>query len=349
LKRPVVLVSIVVTGACSSAPAVSNTVAAVAADSVAWVAGTPLPSGRDHHGTFITSRGNNAWLWIVGGNDYKSVMADTWRTRINADGSIGAWEAGNALPAKRAGMGVATNERFVILSGGQDSALRKQTDVFVAAIRDDGTLGEWIPGGSLPSPRFHHASLIDGQYLYVVGGLERASSTSTVFRGRIGANGTITQWDSLQALPHSRSHQAMFVHGRYMYMVGGLDGNPAGQNTPLADVIRAPIGPDGNLGAWEEISKMPHAYGTHASSVYGNAVWLFGGVEDNARFVDVVLRAPFTADGRLGAWKQLAKGLPAARSHVHQVPIYKGRAYSASGSNRRVVTPDVQIGTFMAH
>jgi hypothetical protein len=346
--RTAAVLSLLALSACTSRPAVSNASAAVAADSVAWVAGTPLPSGRDHHGTFITTRGNNAWLWVVGGNDYRNVMADTWRARINADGSIGAWESGPGLPGKRAGMGVAANDRFVILSGGQDSSLRKMTDIFVARILDDGTLGEWVHGGNLPAPRFHHASLIDGQHLYVVGGLERAVSVPTVLRGRIEPNGTISRWDSLAALPHPRSHQAMFVYGRHMYMVGGLDGNPAGQNTPLADVVRAPILAGGGLGSWEEISKMDHAYGTHASTVYGNAVWLFGGVEDNARFVDVVLRAPIMADGRIGAWRQLARGLPAARSHVHQVPVYRGRAYSTSGSNRRVVTPDVQIGTFMA-
>ena len=92
---------------------------------------------------------------------------------------------------------------------------------------------------------------------------------------------------------------------------------------------------------------MPNAYGTHATAVHDDAVWLFGGVEDNARFVDVVLRAPFTPDGKLGAWHKLTVGLPAARSHVHQVPVFRGRAYSAAGSNRRVVTPDIQIGTFL--
>ena len=348
--RSAAVLSILILGACTSGRSTSNATTAVAtADSVAWLAGTPLPSGRDHHGTFITSRGNDAWLWVVGGNDYRNVMADTWRARINADGSLGAWQAGPGLPAKRAGMGVATNDRFVILSGGQDSALRKVTDVVVGRIKDDGTISEWIPAGALPAPRFHHASVIDGNYLYVVGGLERSTSVPTVLRGRIGADGTIAQWDSLTPLSHSRSHQAMFVHGRHIYMVGGLDGNPAGQNTPLADALRASIRPDGSLGEWEQLAKIDHAYGTHAASVYGNAVWLFGGVEDNARFVDVVLRAPLAADGTLGPWKQLAKGLPAARSHVHQVPVYHGRAYSASGSNRRVVNPDVQIGTFMAN
>lgn len=94
---------------------------------------------------------------------------------------------------------------------------------------------------------------------------------------------------------------------------------------------------------------MDHAYATHATAVHGGALWLFGGVEDNARFVDVVLRAPFAADGKLGTWKQLAVGLPAARSHVHQVPVFQNRVYSAAGSNRRVVTPDVQVGTFVSY
>ncbi len=77
------------------------------------------------------------------------------------------------------------------------------------------------------------------------------------------------------------------------------------------------------------------------------AVWLFGGVEDNARFVDAVLRAPVSPDGKVGPWKKLASGLPAARSHVHQAPVHGNRVYSTAGSNRRVVTPDVQIGTFV--
>ena len=347
--RLVFVLTIVSITACSTASGVRSSTELAQADSVAWTPGTPLPSGRDHHGTFVTNRGSNAWLWVVGGNDYKSTMADAWRARIAPDGTLGPWEAGPDLPGQRAGMGVALNESFVILTGGKDSAQRTITDIFSARINDDGTLGDWMPAGHLPGPRFHHATLVDGPHLYVVGGLERSVSVPTVLRGTISSDGTVSQWDSLGALPHARSHQSMFVHDRHLYMVGGLDGNPAGKNTPLADVIRAPILPDGTLGAWEEISRMDHAYGTHATAVYGNAVWLFGGVEDNARFVDVVLRAPFTAGGRLGAWKQLARGLPAARSHVHQVPVYRGKAYSAAGSNRRVVTPELQIGSFVAN
>jgi hypothetical protein len=350
LMRPVLAIAFLLTTACAtSAPRSGDAASTQAtADSVTWRAGTPLPSGRDHHVTFITGAGSSANLWVVGGNDYKSTMADAWRAPISADGSLGAWVAGPRLPGQRAGMGVAANDRFVILTGGKDSAQRTVTDIFSAPIASDGTLGEWKPAGILPAPRFHHATLVDGRYIYVVGGLEKSVSVPAVLRGTIANDGTISRWDSVTPLPRPRSHQSMFVHDRALYLVGGLDGNPAGANTPLKDVIRASIRSDGTLGSWEEVSTMDHAYATHATAVFGGALWLLGGVEDNARFVDVVLRAPFAADGKLGPWKQLAVGLPAARSHVHQVPVFQNRIYSAAGSNRRVVTPDVQVGTFVS-
>lgn len=345
--KAALLVSLVIVAACKAPPPASAPEPTVSrADTIVWSAADPLPTARDHHVTFVTSRGGQAHLWVIGGNDYRRTMSDSWYTTLRNDGSTGVWTSGPSLPGQRAGMGVGVSDRFVILSGGKDSAQKTVTDIFVAPINDDGRLGEWRAGGHLPGPRFHHATLIHGPYLYVVGGLEAAVSVPAVLRGRISSDGTIVTWDSLTPLPRPRSHQSMFVHGNALYLVGGLDGNPAGANTPLSDVIRAPFLADGNLGAWQEVSKMDHAYATHATALYGGAVWLFGGVEDNARFVDVVLRAPISADGSIGSWKQLTVGLPAARSHVHQVPVFRDKAYSAAGSNRRVVTTDVHIGTF---
>ncbi len=97
---------------CSTRPALQGgaVISTNPADSVAWAAGTSLPSGRDHHGTFVTTGGGQAWLWVAGGNDYKAMMSDTWRAPIAADGSLGAWIAGPSLPAKNAGMGVSVSD-----------------------------------------------------------------------------------------------------------------------------------------------------------------------------------------------------------------------------------------------
>ena len=317
-------------------------------DSISWKASSALPSGRDHHGTFVTSRGNVAYLWVVGGNDYKRTMSDVLRATISATGDVGNWTAGDPLPGPRAGMGVATTDRFVVLTGGKDSAQRTTTDVFVARIANDASLGPWASAGTLPGPRFHHATVLNGKYLYVIGGLEASVSVPPVLKATLGETGMIERWDSLPPLPRPRSHQSIFINDGAIYLVGGLDGNPAGANTPLADVIRAKILHDGALGEWEEVSTMPHAYATHATAVHDGAVWLFGGVEDNVRFVNIVLRSELTSAGRLGSWSEVAPGLPAARSHVHQAPVYRGRVYSTAGSNRRVVTGDVQVGSFVS-
>ena len=345
MRHSRVLAAILLT-ACAGSSGPSTTSTLARADSISWKSTTSLPSGRDHHGTFITSRGSNAYLWVVGGNDYKKTMSDVWRAPISPTGDVGMWSEGNRLPGPRAGMGVATSDRLVVLTGGKDSAQKTTTDVFTSRISNDASLGEWTHAGTLPGPRFHHATILNGRYLYVVGGLEASVAVRTVLRATLSENGMIEKWDSLAPLPRPRSHESIFLREGAMYLVGGLDGNPAGANTPLADVIRARLLDSGGLGPWEEVSTMPHAYATHATAVTGDAVWLFGGVEDNARFVDVVLRAPFSANGTLGQWTQVLPGLPAARSHVHQVPVYRGRAYSAAGSNRRVVTGDVQVGTF---
>jgi hypothetical protein len=312
----------------------------LAADSLTWRKGPALETGRDHHATFVTARGGSARLWVAGGNDYRRVMEDVWSAKLGRDGSIGDWERARSLPAARAGHAVAVDERVVIIAGGQDSTLRKTTELWTARIESGGRLGAWSPSTPLPAPRFHHAMLVHDGWLYLVGGMEARESVAGVHRARVARDGSIGRWEALPDLPRPRSHHAMLAHGGALYLIGGLDGNPAGANTPLDDVLRAEIRRDGTLGEWREVSRLPHAYATHAGAVFGDALWLFGGVEDNARFVNVVLRAPVARDGSVDEWVTVEPGLPEARSHVHQVPVFGGRAYSVGGSNRRVVTGD---------
>jgi hypothetical protein len=308
---------------------------------LAWQEGPALPVGRDHHITFVTTSASGATLWVAGGTDYRRVLRDVWSAAIAPDGSVREWREMGVLPAARAGLSVASDGRTVVISGGQDSSMRKMTDVWTAAVLPDGKLGPWREAPPLPGPRFHHAMTYAAGWIYVTGGLEGATSVASVMRARLGRDGQLGQWESLPDLPRPRSHHAMVVRDGALYLIGGLDGNPAGANTPLDDVLAAEIRPDGTLARWQEVSRLPHAYATHASAVADDALWLFGGVEDNARVVDVVLRAPFATTGALGAWSVVSPGLPTARSHVHQLPVVGGRAYSVGGSNRRVVSGTV--------
>ncbi len=313
---------------------------------LAWTAGPKLEQGRDHHVTFVTEARGGRWLHVNGGNTYRGVLQDGWRAPIARDGSVGAWVAEDSLPAPRAGHSVVVADRHVVLTAGQTTGGTYITEVLTAEVRADGTLGAWSAQAPLPAPRFHHASVAHGGFVYVIGGLESQRSTATVFRGRLSRDGRIAAWETLAPLPRPRSHQGAFVHEGALYLAAGLDGNPAGEHEPLKDVVRARILPDGGLGEWETVSTLPHAYGTHASFAHGGFAYLLGGVEDNARFVDVVLRAPFQRDGTLGEWQQVEERLPLARSHVHQTPVAGGVVYTVGGSNRRQVNGEMYVGRF---
>ena len=306
-----------------------------------WRAGPSLPAPRDHHVTLLT----NGRIFLAGGNTYASLLSDVWRARLLADGGLADWEPVAPLPGPRGGHSVAVTDRAVVLTGGQLPDRTNTAGTLVAAIAPEGRLGPWTPGPPLPAGRFHHSSVAHNGWIYVTGGLEPRTSVANVHGARLDAQGAPVQWVDLTALPTPRSHHASFVHEGALYVVAGLNGNPAGEHQQLRDILRAPILPDGTLGPWAEAGRLDSAYGTHAAFVRDGWVYLVGGVENNARFVGTVLRAPIRAGGSLGFFEQ-STALPVGRGHVHQTPLWKDWVYSVGGSASRRLVTAVHIGTF---
>jgi hypothetical protein len=342
LARALPLIALIPPSSLARAQTATDT--SVVASVIAWTAGDSLSGPRDHHVVFITQAAGRAFLHVAGGNTYRSTLDDVWRAPIGADGMVGGWEQLTPLPSSRAGHSVIATDRVVLLTGGQGADRKNITETLVARVGEDGSLGPWAVGPALPGPRFHHSMATHGRFVYVTGGLEAATSVPSVFRAELRPDGTLSEWTALPDMPKPRSHHGSFVHDGALYLVAGLNGNPAAPHEPLRDVLRAAIGADGSLGEWTTVSALPHAYGTHSAFAHDGFVYLVGGVEDNARFSDAVLRAPIKTDGTLGDWSRVGSSLPAARSHVHQTPVHQGRIYSAGGSARRQVTGQVWVG-----
>lgn len=304
-----------------------------AAAPIQWTSGSAFPVALDHHVTFVTSGSKGDYLHVIGGHDGGRMRSTAWQAKIGRDGSIGAWEQGQALPAERAGMAFASDGRYAILAGGKSTTKDVAQDVFVAHIWGDGRLGAWkATPFTLPAKRFHTGAVIANGYVYVIGGNDGTSATRTVFRAKIDRTGTLSAWTTLDSLPGPRSHQAAFVHEGAIWLVAGIAGNPMGDAKPLGDVLRAEIGRDGALGEWKTVSQLDTPFATHAAVVHGGFLYVIGGVEDNAKMSDRVLRAALTKDGSLGAWESTASPLPAARAHVHQVPVLRDHLFSIGGS-----------------
>jgi N-acetylneuraminic acid mutarotase len=134
-----------------------------------------------------------------------------------------------------------------------------------------------------------------------------------------------------------------------VYVVGGLGGNPARQPVQHKSVLRAVIARDGTLGEWQNIGELPHSYATHSAFVHGDALWVVGGVEDNATFSQRVWRAPLSRAGAIGSWSEV-QPLPFGRGHVHVTPVIGGRVYSVGGriaaqQGQSPVTDAVVVGS----
>jgi hypothetical protein len=338
MHRLAVRSAALIVAACATTPAADTPAPESVPRTLAWVEGPVLPKPRDHHVTWIVPvTGGGAMLYVAGGTDYRGVHNDVWRLALDARGEpVGVWTEAGTLPGRRAGQGVATDGRFVALVAGQDSTLRKRTEVWVASVRADGTLGEWATAAALPSPRFHHTLLLHRGWLYAIGGLEAQTSVDAGFRASF-TDGSVGEWQPVPATPEPRSHHSAFVVGDTLYLAGGLNGNPAGKNVPLTSVIAATVARDGALSAWRDAGQLTPAVATHASTAAHGVVWTVGGVEENARFSRSVWRAEARRPLAAEAWARDTTGLPIASSHVHQMPVFAGKMYRVGGGSRRQV------------
>ena len=309
-----------------------------------WKEGPPLPVPRDHHATFLLTTPEAARLCVAGGNTYTSIIGDVWCAGLLPDGGLAPWAPDHPLPDPQAGMGLVVTDRSVLLIGGKDSTFEPTARVLAAAVTASGEIGPWVEAPALPQPLFHLTAEYAGGNVYVIGGNRGEEGSRTVFRAPLRADGSIGAWVADRPLPRPRSHHASFVHGGALYVVGGLDGNPAGENTPLRDVLRSTVAPDGTLLPWTTVSELDSAYAAHAAFVHGDHAYLVGGVENDARLSDAVLHAPFRADGSVGLWKRLPQRLPFARAHVHHLPQWRSRVYSVGGRTGTRITGATYTG-----
>jgi hypothetical protein len=353
------LVSPVALGACghdevtvprapSSTLRADVTAPSSAPSTIVWRAGPPFPSARDHHATFIVETPAGAFLYTVGGGGMHDFRDDGWRARISDGGTLGAWEPIARLPAPLAGSGLVVDGRKVVLAAGR-VAKAMRSDVVLGAVADDGSIA-WRDGPPLPAARFHLTCSSWHGFVFAVGGLgPDFSATSAIHVATLRPDGSLDAWTTARALPAPRSHHAAVVHDGTLYLIGGLRGDPRDDEhvQMLDDVIAAKISENGSLGEWRTMSPLDARIATHSAIVEDGYVWIFGGI--GAEASDRILRAPFAADGALGAWAPVKDPLPRKRAHVHQTPFFHGYVYSVGGNvGEHVPMADVAIGVLSA-
>jgi hypothetical protein len=149
-----------------------------------WQSANSLPGAL--RGLTLTAA--NGYLYSVGGSDGNNVSAHVNRARINADGSLGAWQQLADLPQPRERHATAVYNGRLVVIGGLSAGLTSTNTVYAATLNADGSLGAWQTGflPSLPQPLDRHAAVVVnvlgcGDVIYLVGGRNGDAYQSSVY------------------------------------------------------------------------------------------------------------------------------------------------------------------------
>ncbi|MBK9233417.1 MAG: hypothetical protein IPO15_21880 [Anaerolineae bacterium] len=251
-----------------------------------WTARTALPQLLDS--AAAASVGD--WLFVIGGRDAQgNSLAAVRRARINADGSIGAWQTlVNALPKGLYGHSATVSNHRIYVIGGYASGAYERA-VYVASVNPtDGSLGAWQATAALPvgQERMTHAAVATGEHIYVLGGYRVSAALDTVCRSHIQANGLLSNWSCAQTLPSTLYRLGAVAVDNAVYVVGG---RPSPSDSPSRKIHRATIQPDGNLGAWTNLGDLLPDGRADAVTVQDQGrLFVIGGITNGATSANTV-------------------------------------------------------------
>lgn len=318
---------------------------------LSWAESSTMVRPRNHHSSALVEVDAGAFLYVVGGGSGNSLQGFVDRAKLNDDGSIGAFEQlPQQLPMGLGGATGALLHRVLVISGGTTIFAVSDKSHF-AQVKDDGSLSAFFPAGSIGHPRMHPASVVRGDFVYVLGGFRDPEVWDDVVKAQWYPNETLGPWNPGGTLPGRRTHMAATRVGDVVYLTGGLDQSPYGGPPSLKTVSRGSFDANGDLGSWASMPELPVALATHASAHWGGWLYVMGGISQSATGTSDqekrVWRAAIGDDFGLSAWEGVA-GLPVARGHVHDLPIFKNHLYSIAGAVDFSLgsTGAIQIGTF---
>jgi len=254
---------------------------AASATGLGWAAGSDLPQPAVEYSKAVRYQD---FVYVIGGRtDSGSGTGAVRMARIQANGTLGTWTDGRALPNSLYFHAAAVVNRHIFVIGGWDGSSWRR-EVWRASIQNDGSLGEWSNAGAYPIEIALHGVIGVGSRIYVVGGQNNASGALTEVRfADVQANGTLGAWNSTISLPAPRYRFSVTAANGYLYATGGYDGASA-QNS----IYYAKINDNGTIQPWQLANFAP-AQGRyyHSSHVSNGRLTLVGGHDGSSELTSV--------------------------------------------------------------
>ena len=131
-----------------------------------WSTGPSLPGALAGSQAIVTK--NRVYLlggWYAG----LSYVSTVYTAPINADGTLGTWTTGTSLPEPLGGSQAIVTKNRVYLLGGHNGGSWVST-IYTAPINEDGTLGAWTTGPSLPGELYDSQAIVTKNRVYLLCG-----------------------------------------------------------------------------------------------------------------------------------------------------------------------------------
>ena len=242
-----------------------------------WKTANSLPSGR----AFASAVTMNGYIYVIGGNASGTYSTAVYYAKVNADGSLGAWQTTTVLPGARAYAAAATANGYIYLVGGKSGNTTYNSTVYYAApSASTGAISSWsTAANALPAARGQHTAVTANGYLYAMGGNDGTANATTVYYSQLntstGAPGAWTT--SANSIPEALDDNAAVVSGGYAYIFGGYNGTDV-RNT----VYYAAMNSNGTTGTWQAMSKtLPENVNFGAATTANGYLYVLGGYNGN--------------------------------------------------------------------
>ena len=214
---------------------------------------------------------------------------------IGADGRLGTWRAGPALPTPVMHHTCSVFGRTLHCVGGRIAGNVTSTLAVYATLGKDGTLGPFAPMSALPASLGFHQAFVHGERLYVAGGLERDTASADFTRKKevfsLGLDAPATNpWVHAGDLPAARNVGAAEAVGDRVYLSGGIDAS----DQLLDSIVAGDFAADGSVTFTKEPAKLssPRMH-VHQTPSWGRFMYFVGGRDALDHAVGVIDRGTF--------------------------------------------------------
>ena len=248
-----------------------------------WNLATPLPDGVCYHAGVAA----NGFVYVLGGNHYNPefgiLLTNTvYCSKINSDGSLGAWNIANPLPQSLNSLSASVWNNTIYVACGGDGSLAV-SNVYSAQIQSNGSLSNWTTQTSLPVAIYTQAQAANS-YLYVLGGiLNNETVVQSVYYTKINADGSLAGWNQTVPLPQSESTFGAIAANGFVFSIGGYNGSVA-----TSSFYVGAVNGNGSLGSWSSGTFLPTPIFDFAVANNNSYVFLTGGQNNSGQSLSAV-------------------------------------------------------------